>query len=148
MITALLIATLTLTNVSTESTADLVSAAKQNDVSAVVTALQNGADVNAANDLGLTPLMIASRLTDLTLFDILVESGADVNQRNHAGATAIFIAVRNGNIQAVARLISAGADLTVKNNQGRTAHDIALMYDKPVIASLIQRHHQAQMARM
>jgi ankyrin repeat protein len=147
MITALLIATLTLTNVSTESTADLVSAAKHNDVSAVVTALQNGADVNAANDLGITPLMIASRHTDLTLFDVLVESGADVNQRNNAGATAIFIAVRNGNIQAVARLISAGADLTVKNNQGRTAHDIALMYDKPVIASLIQRHHQAQMAR-
>lgn len=148
MITTLLIATLTLTNLSTDSAADLVSAAQNNDVSTVVNAIENGADVNAANGLGITPLMVASKLADLTLFEILVENGADVNQRNNAGATAIFIAVRNGNIQAVARLISHGADLTIKNNQGHTAHDVALLFDKPVIAAMIKRHHQAQLARM
>jgi len=124
MITALLIATLTLTSVPTDS------------------------NLNTTDDLGFTALMYAARSQDLILFNYLIEHGADVNARNNAGATAVFIAVRNGNIQAVARLIAAGADLTIKNHNGQTAYDVALVYDKPMIAALLKRHQDAQMARM
>ena len=132
MITALLIATLTLTSVTTET----------DTRTAKVTTL------DTTDALGFTALMYAARSQDLILFDYLIEHGADVNARNNAGATAVFIAARHGNIQAVARLIAAGADLTIKNNNGQTAYDVAVIYEKEMIASLIKRHQQAQMARM
>lgn len=148
MITALLIATLTVTSVATEMNADLVSAAKHNDILATMYALDHGAEIDATDDLGFTALMYTARRTELTLFDLFIERGADVNVRNNAGATAIFVAARNGNIQAVARLIAAGADLTIQNHNGQTAYDVAVIYQKPMIAALIKRHQQAQLARM
>lgn len=132
MITALLIAFLTMTPVSADTN----------------TKSDNVSTLNTADNLGFTALMYAARSQDLILFDYLIEHGADVNARNNAGATAIFIAVRNGNIQAVARLIAAGADLTIKNHNGQTAYDVAVVYEKPMIAALLKRHQDAQMARM
>lgn len=132
MIIALLIATLTMTSVPTDLN---INAEKKSTLDTV-------------DNLGFTALMYAARSQDLLLFDYLIEHGADVNARNHAGATAVFIAVRNGNIQAVARLIAAGADLTIQNHNGQSAYNVAMIYEKPMIAALIKRHQHAQTTRM
>lgn len=126
MITALLIATLTLTSVNTNASKS----------------------IDTADALGFTALMYAAQSKNPLLFEVLIEQGADVNAKNNAGATAVFIAARNGNIQAVARLIAAGADLTITNNNGHTAYDVAVMYKQATIAAMLKRHQEAQLARM
>ncbi len=148
MITALLVTLVTLTSVAENPANDVFTAVRNNQVASVVAHVQNGGDINQTDEHGFTALMYATRLQDLTIFDYLIENGANVNQKNEVGATAMFIAVKNGNIHVVARLISAGADLTIKNNMGYTAYDAAQMYNKPMIASLLKRHTQAQLARM
>jgi len=139
MTTAILIAAFVL-NLNTSPAAELFDAVKLNDFAKVEHFVAKGQDVNAADELGMTPLMYASRHQDGVLMDYLISNGANVNAQNNAGATAIFIAIRHGHLSTVAKLITAGADLSIRNDQGNRALDLARMYDKPMIESLIYGH--------
>lgn len=57
--------------------------------------------VNAADNNGITPLMIASGLNRDDIMRWLVEAGADVAKKNNAGHDAITFAIRAGALQAV-----------------------------------------------
>ena len=60
--------------------------------------LERGANPNAQNDNGNTPMMVAARMpitgSRITAVDILLEKGADLTVRNQRGLTAIGIAKR------------------------------------------------------
>jgi len=51
--------------------------------------LEAGADVNAADEDGETPLMTAAVRRNEELFCLLLEAGADVNARTRRGRTAL-----------------------------------------------------------
>ncbi|MDB0074067.1 ankyrin repeat domain-containing protein, partial [Planktomarina temperata] len=51
-----------------------------------------GADVNAKNDDGDTPLMVAIRLNNRAIATVLLEAGADLNTRNEDGNTSFHFA--------------------------------------------------------
>lgn len=55
-----------------------------------------GADVNASNDNGNTPLMYAAERGYGEVIVVLISSGADVGIRNNEGKTAYDLAVENG----------------------------------------------------
>jgi len=55
-----------------------------------------GADVNASNDNGNTPLMYAAERGYSEVVVVLLGSGADAGIRNHEGKTAYDLAVENG----------------------------------------------------
>ncbi len=139
MTTGILIAAFVL-NMYTSPANDLFDAVKLNETAKVVHLVANGFDVNATDHLGMTPLMYASRHEDGALIDYLISQGADVNAQNNAGATAIFIATRHNRLATVAKLITAGADLSIRNDEGHRVRDIARMYDRPMIESLISGH--------
>ncbi len=77
----------------------------------VVDCLKAGADVNAQNEGGYTPLHIAARHTDdPTVIWVLVDAGGDVNAQADSGATPLHAAVLfNGNTDVVSALVAAGA---------------------------------------
>ncbi|MGP8243379.1 MAG: ankyrin repeat domain-containing protein [Bryobacteraceae bacterium] len=87
------------------------------DVNAVRLMLDRGADVNAVDPLGRTPLMYAaaSDLLPLDEVELLVERGADVNARDghklggDSGLTALDIASLHGETPVVAWLVARGA---------------------------------------
>ena len=68
----------------------------------IATALiDRGADVNAANAQGITPLMIAAARGNMAMLGLLLEAGADPELKSHAGKKAIDIAADSLNPDAV-----------------------------------------------
>jgi len=90
------------------------------DVNAVRLMLDHGADVNAFDGLGRTPLMYAAAtdLLSLEVVKLLVERGADVNAVNRhkqggdTGLTALDIAKLHGDTPIVQFLVKSGAKAT------------------------------------
>ncbi|RDS85921.1 ankyrin repeat domain-containing protein [Dyella psychrodurans] len=92
--------------------------------------LSAGADVNAADAQGNTPLMEAVRWEGVESVRLLIDSGANVHAHDTQGATAIIEAVaggQHGHVDIVRILIDAGADVHVRNNRG---HDALMMLVK------------------
>lgn len=80
---------------------------------------QAGADVNARDDDGNTPLH-ETFLTDVQ--EELLKLGADVNAHNKNGETPIFTTV---NVDAIPLFAKYGADFTIRNNKGETVLEAA-----------------------
>ena len=58
--------------------------------------LKKGADANAADEAGWTPLMLAVRGGKLPAVEALLAAGADAAAQNQQGATALHLAAING----------------------------------------------------
>ena len=81
--------------------------------------VQAGADVNARDNNGNTPLH-ETFLTDV--IEELLKHGADVNARNKDGETPLFTTVSD---DAIRLFIAHGADLSICNNKGETVMEAA-----------------------
>jgi len=68
--------------------------------------LKLGADINAKNEIGNTPLTIAAMRGDDVLVTFLLKNGADSNLENNYGCTPIFYAVKTGRKDIVELLAS------------------------------------------
>ena len=51
--------------------------------------IKNGADVNAKNNDGVTPLMYATFRNNYEVIKLLIKKGADVNARDYSESTAL-----------------------------------------------------------
>ena len=110
--------------------------------------IYKGANVNARNDRGDTPLSQAVGLGFVEGVDLLLASGARVNDPGADGETPLIAAVHQRNIQLVRTLIKAGADPTRADNSGRTARDYAALIGKDsAIAGEIEAAAKAAVAR-
>ena len=91
----------------------------------VRTCLDAGADPNARNEDGDTPLHIAAWNGQTEAIAALLDAGADPNARNEDGDTPLHIAAWNGQTEAIAALLDAGADPNARNEDGDTPLHIA-----------------------
>jgi len=100
------------------SSAQIFKAVEECDIEKVRNLLASGTDVNARNEDGMTPLMIASRWKwgcSLDMVKLLVENGADVNAKTpEFGTSALMLAV--GDFAKVKYLVSKGADINAMEN--------------------------------
>jgi len=90
-------------------------AAETGDATLIEALLKAGAPVDALNDSGTTPLMIASASGSTAAVTTLLAHGADANTREKAnGETALFFAASHDRSDVIRLLLSKGADAKVK----------------------------------
>jgi len=99
----------------------LTLAASWRELECIPPLLEAGADPNARDDRGRTPLnSLAGADTDEvgTYIDLLVEAGADLEARDETGRTPLFRALWMDNSPAALALLEAGADLGAADDAG------------------------------
>lgn len=104
---------------------DLIIATKNGNYETTVALIEAGADVNAKDNYGKTPLLWAAISGSLELAQVLISAGADVHARDFHNMTPLHWASYNGHLNVVQVLISSGADPNAKNNYNRTPLDRA-----------------------
>ncbi|QDT43198.1 Ankyrin repeats (3 copies) [Gimesia alba] len=88
--------------------------------------IQNGANANARDKNGATPLHLAIAAQQWDLVDLLIFLGkAQINVKNREGNTPLHLASKNSERELIVKLLALGADATVKNNGGQTPAQIA-----------------------
>jgi ankyrin repeat protein len=83
--------------------------------------LRSGAKVNAANDLGATPLWLAAQNGSSAMARALLAAGADPNKSLLAGESPLMVAARGGYPDVAEQLIAKGANLNERGTRGQTA---------------------------
>lgn len=82
--------------------------------------LDRGADIEARNAEGATPLITASRLGNLALVSLLLEQGAQLDATDRNGNTALHEASFHSHTPCVDALLAAGAGTSARNRLGFT----------------------------
>lgn len=99
--------------------------------------IYKGADVNAKDKSGWTPLMYAARYNYIAIAKLLISNDADINIQGKWGKTALIIAVWKNHPDITKLLIAKGANKNIKGYLGKTALMYALKYNHPNIAKLL-----------
>ena len=100
-------------------------AARTGDVRGLDAALAAGADVEARDGRGWSPLMHAVNNGYILFVEALLAAGANPDIRAPDGATALFMAALHGHAEIFARLLEADADASIPGPQGKTPLDVA-----------------------
>ena len=90
----------------------LHSAAWRSRYEAATLLLDRGADIEARNNWGRTPLLIVARETgNAQMASLLIEAGAEVNVRDRGGESPLDLAAWRGFAELVDLLLDEGAEL-------------------------------------
>ena len=82
--------------------------------------IENGANLNARERRGFTPLMLAIAHRQTAPVRLLLEAGADPNIADNNGATPLYRAMEGGMDEAVRLLAEKGANSGARNANGLT----------------------------
>jgi len=117
----------------------LHGAVSDNDIQLVKQHLAAGANVNAKNEQGQTPIHLAAKTRKVKkeITELLIEKGADVNVKAVDGATPLH---RVATTEIAELLIEKGADVNVKDRKGRTPLDFAVTGKRAETEELIRKN--------
>ena len=113
-------------------------------------ALDAGADVNAADNWGSTPLhaLISGGSNNKTeLINILIEAGAKVDAVDYINRTALFHAIAGENTGDIQTLLQAGANVNARDEYGDTPLREAIRKRDTSLLKLLLEHGAAVNAR-
>jgi ankyrin repeat protein len=105
-------------------TTPLHQAVLSGDGAAVQRLIRSGADVNAANRYGVTPLLLAAQRGRGDLIGGLLKAGASVKRAEATlpeGQTLVMHAARTGDIASLKALIAAGSNVNARETRTGTA---------------------------
>ena len=107
--------------------ADFMRTATAKDIQAEIA---KGADIDARDKYGLTPLHGAARYGNAETVTALLKAGANIEARAERGATPLHAAAVRGNAETVTTLLKAGANGKAKTESGYTPFHLAKRNNK------------------
>lgn len=117
--------------------AQLFRSVAANDAGAAAALIEQGADVNAVDVLGRTPLYTAAFYKRPDLGKLLLAHGAKVDVRDTTGLTPLHAAVLAGSADMITLLIGAGADVNTRSGTGKTPLHLAAATGQVELARLL-----------
>ena len=99
----------------------LLAASSRGDTRAAQEALSKGANIDARDRFGNTPLILSSDGGYQEITRLLIKEGASLNAVNVYGYTPLLSAVTNSHRYIASMLFKAGADPEIKNKYGTSA---------------------------
>ncbi|VUC27045.1 unnamed protein product [Clonostachys rosea] len=95
------------------------------DANLIKALLKAGADPNAKNKAGLTPILAMRRDFKPQLMDVLIEAGADINATDSNGWNVLFNLLSgfrpaNGKFEGIIQLTDRGISIHHRDRKGRT----------------------------
>jgi ankyrin repeat protein len=121
---------------------DFFELVKSGTTQNVQAAIDKGADVNAHDNHGRTPLFLAAANNkNPVVITTLLKAGADIKARDKDGRTALMGAASfNQNPSVITTLLKAGADIKAQSKGGATALMRAAMHNQnpEVITTLLK----------
>jgi ankyrin repeat protein/beta-lactamase regulating signal transducer with metallopeptidase domain len=119
----------------------LHGAAASGDKEGVKRLIEQGADVNARNQDGQTPLHLSllNRWAGHARW-ALIKQGADVNAKTNSGTTPLMMAAAQGDEYSVEVFLFNGADVTASANKGETALSLAKENGRAEVVALLRRY--------
>ncbi len=109
-----------------EPTMDIITAAARGNITELAANKHAGADLDAPNDLGVTPLTMTVLGGHAEAALWLLDNGANVNALNSDGGSALSAAAFLGRAEVARVLIDGGIDTSIRNWEGQSAADLAV----------------------
>ena len=123
-----------------QSPADLIDAAKRQDLAAVRSLLARKVDVNGQAPDGSTALHWAAQRSNPELVDLLVHAGANAKATSRYNVPPLYLAALNGDAKVMERLLAAGADANATAYEGQTMLMTAALSGRPDAVRLLLQH--------
>lgn len=109
---------------------------------------EGGADINIANNVGVTPLHRAAVNEHCRTIEYLVSVGAQVDATDYRGNTALHRAAYSRHFEACEALLRCGASTLARDAAGQTPLDVARQRDsKGIIARLMEPYEATEKDR-
>ncbi|MFB0555514.1 MAG: ankyrin repeat domain-containing protein [Phycisphaerae bacterium] len=115
----------------------LWKAARSGDIKRVQSIISSGADINAKNEEGFTPLYSAVERGQKVVVELLIANGADINAKGKNGQTPLHYTAQQGHADVAELLLANGADINAIDNAKRTPLNYALRWGKQDVAELL-----------
>ncbi len=100
--------------------AALLAAVKAGDAAGVTSLVNHGANPNARDAIGMTPLHYAAYRGEPAVAEALIAGGADLDVKDSMGMTPLHAAAFQGHPDMVETLLKAGAEVNAKDRAGNT----------------------------
>ncbi len=115
----------------------LFKAIADNNFSEVARLIKEGANLEAKDKRGETPLVIASYLHHPEVIKALIKAGADFEAKNRFGATPLHSSVLSESAEITQLLIYSGANIEAKDVNGDTPLTISVKCGHTEITQLL-----------
>lgn len=101
--------------------------------------LEGGANVEARNTSGQTPLLYSAYAGFRQAVELLLDKGASFRYQDRNGRSPLHYAAREGKAAVVELLLAKGADASLKDGQGRTPLDYAALQNRAAVLEVFLR---------
>lgn len=116
----------------------LHNAAAQGHLRLAARLIEQGAQVDAEDWYGVTPLVAASAAGHLQVVELLVAKGSNVNVVPQHAPTALIIAIGRGDLALVEALLKAGARPALPDAFGRSPLEAANLAGSPQVVKRVE----------
>lgn len=101
--------------------------------------LDQGAELEAKNSVGQTPLLYAAYAGYGQVLELFISKGAVFQYQDSRGRSPLHYAARQGFPHIVEMLIKRGADASLKDGENRTPLEYAVLRNKPAVVETLMR---------
>ena len=111
------------------------------------TLLELGAEIDAKDMRGFTPLMFAAFNGDVKLAKLLVQMGASIHSRCSNGLTVLHYAAMQNHFEIVKELVKVGVPVDSVEVRGYTPLHLAVVYGRTKLVEYLVHHAGADLTR-